>query len=753
MGSGGGGASTLTMQLSKNTYTSKEASGIKGIIRKFTDVYISMTQIEKNYSKREIMEFYVNSNFLGYNSYGVEQASLTYFNKSAKDLNLAEAAMIAGLFQAPGRYDPYDNVEETESRRKTVLYLMLRHGYISEEEYDIAKEMTVDKIVVPLSESQYAVGNISKYQSFIDEVVKQVRNQTGLDPYSVSMEIYTTMDSDVQSYVTDIMNGDTYEWENDVVQAGVAIVNTKDGSIVALGGGRNIKAEGTLNHATQISRQIGSTAKPLYDYGPAIEYMNWSPATPIVDEKTTYSDGHSISNWDNKYQGFITMRKALIGSRNIPALKTFKANEKSNIIDFVTKLGLTPEIYSCKSGYKLKGKKCINKENSEDVIDATKASTLHEAHSIGGYTGESPLSMAAAYAAFSNGGYYIEPYAYTKVIITETGDEYAPKINKIQAMSPETAYIISDMLVDTAKSALGRYANINNAVYGAKTGTTNYDKKTLADLGLTYTSAVNDLWVVGFDTNYSLGVWYGYDVNNSEHYNTLSSSQNSRLFQAVGKKIFTSKTDFTRPSGVVKVEIELENPIPTLPSEYTPANLRKTEIFVSGTEPSSDNISERFAKLNDISNLKAESTNSGITLTWTKVETPRINTESYLRQYYGSIFLNESTLNTFIANRLAYINNNMGVLGYNVYEKSNDGLKLLGFTAENNYKITPTSTGNHTYIVKTSYSLFTSNMSDGKSVTVNFDISVDPGTSDDKEDNNSNLEDTENPDNNTSSTN
>lgn len=716
--SGAGGASTLTMQLSKNTYTSKEASGIKGIIRKFTDVYISMFQIERNYSKEEIMEFYVNSNYLGSNSYGVEQASLTYFNKSAKDLNVAEAAMIAGMFQAPGKYNPYENAEGTEKRRQTVLSLMLRHGYITQKEYDIAKELTVDKIVVS-KEQASATSGISKYQSFIDQVVSEVKEATGNNPYTTSMEIYTTLDPDVQEYVTNVMNGKDYKWENDKVQAGVAITNTKTGAIVALGGGRNINAEGTLNHATQIYRQIGSTAKPLYDYGPAIEYLNWNTYGPIVDENITYSDGTKINNWDGKFQGLISIRTALAGSRNIPALKAFQANNKSNIIEFVTNLGLNPEIYSCKKGYTLKDKKCINNEDENDIITPTKASTLHEAHSIGGYTGENPLSMASAYAAFSNSGNYIKPYSFTKIVYPTTGKVYENEIVKKKAMSEETAYMISDMLVTTSKQALGRYSNVNGVQFAAKTGTTNYDDETLRRLGLSRTNAVNDLWVVGYNTEYAIGVWYGYTKNNTGYYNTLNSGQHSRLFQTIAKKVFTSKNSFKRPSGVIEVEIEKEGPTAYLPSEYTPSDLREKALFVKGTEPTT--VSERFAKLKDVSNVTSSTNDGKITLSWKAVETPKINTESYLRDYYKNLY--KVTLNSFISNRLNYINNTLGGLGYGIYEKDNSGkLTLIGFTTDTKYTITPTSSGSHTYIVKTSYSKFKSNMSDGKSVSVNATV-------------------------------
>jgi len=735
-----GGASTLTMQVSKNTHTSREASGIEGIIRKFTDVYISIFKIEQNYTKEQIMKFYVNSEWLGKNAYGVEQVSLNYFGKSAKELNLSEAAMIAGLFQAPGRYDPYKNPEATETRRQTVLKLMLRHGYITKDEYNIAKKMTVEKIVIPKEESLYSSGEVSKYQSFIDTVVHEVEDKTGKNPYSTPMTIYTTLDTSFQDYINGIMNSETYEWENDVVQAGVAVVNVKDGSVSAIGGGRNVDAIDKWNYATEIEKQIGSTAKPLYDYGPAIEYNNWSSYQLIVDEPITYSDGHSINNWDGKYEGLETIRVALKGSRNIPALKTFKSNNKANVIEFVTNLGLTPEIYSCEQGYKLEKKKCINNENPNHIVEAKKANTLHEAHSIGGYSGESPLSMAAAYATFANGGTYIEPYTFTKLVFHNTNEEYINQINKNEnAMSEETAYIISDMLATTATSAMGRYYNINGIRYSAKTGTTNYDDKTLKDNKLP-SSAVNDLWTVGYNTEYAIGVWYGYDKINSEYYNKFSSSQNTRLFQAVGKKVFTNKSYYSKPSGVVEVEVESENVEAMLPSEFTPADLRQKELFIKGTEPTT--VSTRFSKLSDVSNLKATVIDNKVTITWDSVNIPEINTESYLRNQFSKLFEKENYLNSYITNRLNYNNSYLGTIGYNIYSKDSNGeLKLIDFVSSNKYEIAMDTSGEYTYVVKTSYSIFKNNMSDGKSVKVNVivDSPIIPKPEEQENQNNNNI--------------
>lgn len=206
---------------------------------------------------------------------------------------------------------------------------MKRHGYITDEEYEIAKKMTVEKIVKENSSSDIASGIVNPdHQLFVDMVIQDVKDKTGNSPYTTSMQIYTTLDPDMQKHVSDIMNGKTYKWQNDKVQGGVAIVDIETGAISAIGGGRNVKAANTLNRAVNMTRQIGSTSKPLYDYGPAIEYLNWNTGTIIADSKDTYSDGTAINNWDGGYIGYNTITTHLKLSRNIPALRTFRATTR-----------------------------------------------------------------------------------------------------------------------------------------------------------------------------------------------------------------------------------------------------------------------------------------------------------------------------------------------------------------------------------------------------------------------------------------
>ena len=688
LGQNAGGASTLTMQVSKNQYTSDVATGFAGIKRKFTDIYISLFQIEPNYSKEEILEFYANSYYLGSGAYGVEQAAETYFNKEAKDLNLSEAAMIAGLFQSPVSYDPNINPDRTESRRLTVLSLMKRHGYITDEEYEIAKKMTVDKIVI---KGRSAHTSNAKYQSFIDRVAVEVKEKTDYDPYSYSMRIYTTMDRDQQDKISAIMDGSNYEWENDKVQAGIIAMETKTGEIVAIGGGRNKTNAKSLNNATGIYRQIGSTAKPLYDYGPAIEYLNWNTDHPIIDDKTTYSDGTEINNWDGRYKGIITIREALVDSRNIPALKTFQSVPNEDIKDFVTKLGLSPEVQS-------NGK-------------------LHEAHAIGGYTGESPMTVAAAYAAFGNNGTYNEPHSFTKIEFDETGEVYENEVKKTKVMSEETAYMVTDMLVDTGQDALGRYNNINGSQFAAKTGTTNFDEKTMEQAHLP-SNAVNDLWVAGYNSEYSIAVWYGYE-NRNDGYNRFGSSQNSRLFQTVAKNFFDKDATFEKPDGVVEVTVERNTGYSMLPSENTPNDMKTTELFKEDSKPTE--VSARFNKLSNVTGLKASVSGNKATLNWKAIGTPDALNKSYWSPLVAKAFHLSKDQNTYLSYIMSFNNGRLGNVVYNIYSKTSNGLKLLTSVSGNSATVTLPNEASPTLVVKSSYSNYNGCESSGVEVKVEYD--------------------------------
>ena len=661
-----GGGSTLTMQVSKNNYTSVESSGFEGIVRKFTDIYISIFKLEKNYSKEEIMEFYVNIPYLGNNSYGVEQACQSYFGKSVSDINLSEASLIAGLFQAPASYDPYRHPDYAEERRNTVLYLMQRHGYITKEEAEDAKKISVTSLLRssnPESES-------NEYQSYIDVVIDEVEEKTGNNPYTTGMKIYTNLDTDKQTVLNDLMNGKTWTWKDDKVQAGVAIVDVNTGALVAVGGGRNRTGARQLNYATDITRQIGSCAKPLFDYGPALEYGGAGLASQVYDGPHGYSSGISIRNVDGSYGGTMTYKYALAASRNIPALKVFQSVDNSKIKEFVTKLGITPEIDS--------------------------NGGLHEAHALGAFTGSNPKSMAAAYAAFANGGYYAEPYTINKVEYIDSDKTVSLKSKRTRVMSDSTAYMITDALT----YAVSSYGNIGGSVSGvqlaAKTGTTMFDETARKKYG--YPSSANmDMWVTGYTPEYAVSLWYGYTEAEKGYYlGSEGYSVRGKIFRQIisGISDKSGSKKFTVPSSVVKVTVEKETSPLMLPSANTPDNMKVTEYFKKGTQPTE--VSPRYSALPNASGLTAKTNGNQVELTWTAAEKPEYLTDDYFRKNYKNYF--GSSLETALSSRKA----SDGEFGYEVLVKDNNTgtTNSLGFTTETSFKTTKINS-NVTYIVKT----------------------------------------------------
>ena len=636
-----GGGSTLTMQLSKNTFTSKEASGIEGIIRKFTDIYISIFQIEKNYTKEQIIEFYANNHNLSGTIFGVQEASRHFFNKDANDLTLPEAAIIVGMYQAPSSYNPFNNPQAATKRRKTVLYLMERHGYITSEERQMADSIPVESLLTDTSTSK------NVYQGYIDLVCNEVQTKYGVDPYTTPMLVYTNMLRANQDGINKIMDGKTsYKWKDEDMQAGIAVVDSTNGKILAIGAGRNRSGAKSFSYATfdeKSQRQVGSTAKPLFDYGPGIEYNNWSTYTLFDDKPYTYSNGKKINNVDNSYMGTITLRTALSRSRNIPALKAFQKIDNKKIVDFVTSVGITPEISN---------------------------GSIHEAHAIGSFTGSNPLSMAGAYQIFSNGGYYYEPYSVSKIVFREDNKTIEYAAPKVKIISDSTAYMITDILKDVlnlnaasrvAKSGLGR------DYIAAKTGTTNVDSDTIRKRNLP-SSIVRDYWIMGYTHNVVVGIWIGYEKLNNKHYLNFYTDGNRRfsLLNEVGKAVFKHDgKDFTRPKSVVSVTVEKGSNPAKLPSSSTPSDQLVTELFKKGTEPTE--VSSKYLSLSAPSNLTVTDNKSYVTLNWSGISDP------------------------------GYVEN--GVFGYYIYFNN----EKLYFTQNTTYTISNMSSYYGSYSVRAGY--------------------------------------------------
>ena len=616
------------MQVVKNSFTDhlgQKTAGKDGIIRKFEDIYLAVFKLEKKYSKEEIIEYYVNNHFLGGNIYGVQEAAKTYFGKDVSELNLSEAATIAGMFKSPNYYRPNVNPKNATARRQTVLNLMVRHGYITKEEADIAAAIPMDSLTTTDSSS----GILSQYQGYIDTVADEITNKYGINPYTTPLLVYTNLDRSRQDAVNSVLNGENYNWINNKVQTGVSVLDSETGKILAIGNGRNVNNRSNdnvdqYNYATQIKRQPGSTAKPLFDYGPGIEYNNWSTYELFDDAPYSYSNGRSIKNWDGKYFGTITLRRALSTSRNIPALKAFQKVDNKKIRKFVTSLGITPEV--CNSGYKYDKEKdlCINKTDSSDTQNPL---TLHEAHSIGAFTGVSPLEMSAAYAAFSNGGYYNEPYTVEKIVFRQTKKEVTHKSTKTQVMSDATAFMISSVLQDVSLTG-GTPKNV-----ACKTGTTNFDDNTMKSYRMP-NDAIRDSWVVGYSTKTVIGMWYGYDSFTKQSiadgyvlHNVPATIQKDRLFNALvsAGAMESNREEFKLPSSVVKVGVAAGSNPAKLAS---PGQSAIYEYFKKGYEP--NEYDTNSYKLPAPGNLKATESGGKVTLSWSSVNHSSMSTSCLL---------------------------------------------------------------------------------------------------------------------------
>ena len=686
-----GGASTLTMQLSKNSATNSEAHGIKGIIRKFQDIYLAVFVYEKKYTKEQILEFYVNNAYLGA-AYGVQQASKAYYGKGVSDLNLSEAAMIAGLFQLPYSYNPYNHPVAAEKRRNTVLNLMERHGYISKEEKEAAQAVPIKSLLVGYN------SELNEHIRFIDTVVDEVIQRTGYDPYTTSMEIYTTMNPEQQQVVNDVQNGNFqklnkgWNYKNEYSEDGIVVIDVQSGAISAIGTGRNKKSARSFNYATSGRRHPGSTAKPVLDYAPAMEYLGWGTGEPVVDWEYEYTGGGKIKNWNNKYEGVETAKRALAGSRNIPALLTFKQTTNEQKLKMATDLGWTPE---------------------------TSNGQILETCSIGGFTGVTVLESAAAYATFARGGVYIEPYSFTKVRFSETGDEFVVNPEKRQAMSEETAYMITNILQYAISSGtVGGIINTPGAEVASKTGTSTVAQATIDALKLK--GAVDgDVWQVAYTQDIVISMWFSYPTLSSEHYLTGAEGTNARrnLMIALTRGLINKKSTFNRPSGVTQATIELETYPVKLASEYTPDNLKSVELYNKNSVPTE--VSDRFSKLNAPRNVKASQTGSGATITWDAVDTPNAVRNDAIRSYFTESPIFGYWAERMIAERVNYNNAYIGQFGYQVYLTDSTGTRDLGFTTNNTFNYNGPINPGATFSVKSTYSIFKSNQSDAATVSLN----------------------------------
>ena len=591
------GGSTITQQLVKLAVfsTKKEDQTYK---RKIQEIMLSL-QLERNYSKEQILTYYLNKVYMANNVYGFGTASHYYFNKELSELSLPQVALLAGMPQAPNSYDPYANADQAKERRDLVLYSMKENGKITKEQYDQAVATPVTEGLIAHNNKVDSNDKALVYDSFVTMVLKEVQEKTGLDPYNDGLTIETTIDSKAQQRLYDIVNTNDYiQYVNDKIQNAVVMLDTKTGAVRAVNGGRKQTTLLGYNRATDNSRSTGSTIKPVIDYGPAIEYLNYSTGQTIMDQRTTYSNGVELNNWDFSHKGAMTLRTALVYSRNTTALQTFKAVGETNIKSFLNNLDIQI------------------KNDGQDY--------LVESNSIGADI--SPIKMAAAYATFGNYGTYSKAYTVTKVT-TRDGQVTEFKPEQKQAMKDSTAYMITDVLKDSFKYGFATQAAIPGLPTAAKTGSSNYTVEQKRAMGASdYEDIIPDSWFIGYSTDYTISAWTGYDNPYEQGGGVDTTEQEySRLIYYYLMKYMaesSSGDDWVQPDSVVKQQIEIGSDPLSLPGPRTPANMIVTELFVKGHVPTQQSMNYG-TKIEGPTGLKAtyDKSKKALTVTWDNYQT------------------------------------------------------------------------------------------------------------------------------------
>lgn len=559
------GFSTITMQLARNIFPER-ISREKTLVRKLKEAKVARA-IEARYTKDKILELYLNQIYLGHGAYGVETAAQRYFGKSARDLNVAEAATLGALPKAPERYNPRRYPDRSIQRRNTVIELMRREGALSTADANLARAYPLQ--LARRTES----GEIAPY--FVEWVRRQLDAQFGQQLYEQGLRVYTTLDLDMQSAAERAMeqqlrrveSGDlgvfrhtTYEAyiarsaaggedtgpNSPYLQGALVSLDPRTGAVRALVGGRDFD-DSKFNRATQALRQPGSTFKPFV-YAAAIQQGR--PPTYMIEDAPLalpQDDGSTWTpqNYDGGFDGWMNLRRALTRSVNLAAIRLGMEIGEHAVIDMARKLGITSDIPPYPSIH-------------------IGAASVH------------PIEMVAAYSAFATLGTRASPNAIMRVENARGEVLWEPTPVRVQVMSREEAWLMVDIMKDVVRTPAGTgYGNVYAAGFripsGGKTGTTN-------DFA--------DVWYVGYTADLVTGVWMGFDMPQR----IMTNAQGGRLaapaFTTFMKEVYQRKPsppDWPRPEGIISREVDRSNGL--LRNPFCPPEVLYTEYFIPGTEP------------------------------------------------------------------------------------------------------------------------------------------------------------------------
>ena len=559
------GASTISQQLIKLSHLTSE----KTISRKAEEAALAY-EMERQYSKEDILEMYLNYVYFGGGYYGIEAAAEGYFGVHASDLTLDQSAMLAGILKSPSGYAPHINYAASINRRNNILRLMRDYGYITDDE---KKQASARRPTILHDKNEEYSGY------YTDAVTKSAAALMGITVDELirgGYSIYSAMDSDIQHYCEEMFkNGELFPAEDS--EAAIVVLEPSTGMVVAMVGGRSYTGGISFNRATDIRRRPGSVIKPVIAYAPAFEYLNYTAADMILDEETTFADC-TPSNYGNKYYGWVTVREAVTKSLNVPAVKTLSAVGVFRAKDFAKRCG-------------------IEFDDKDDSL----------ALALGGFTyGVSPLQIAGAYSCFASGGIYNTPTLIKKITDRNGLTVYEYRQDSRRVMSEANAYILTSMLKSVVTEGTGHRLNTLDIPIAGKTGT----------VGLA--NGNRDAWMAGYTPEYTAVVWQGYD---SDRLGLLPSSATGGTYPALMLyELFNHiypdgrSGDFEKPESVKQYSIDAK----TLKKQHkvvlanamTPQSSRVTEYFTEETAP--EDVSGYWAVPGSAQNLLAVREEGGV---------------------------------------------------------------------------------------------------------------------------------------------
>lgn len=542
------GASTISQQLIKNTHLSNE----KTIARKINEMALAK-ELERNFSKNEIMETYLNVIYFGNGAYGLENASQTYFSKPASELTLSESALLAGMIKSPSKYSPISHKNDAIIRRNLVLSEMKKDGKIDNNEFEIA---TKEPIEISLKKRDI---NKNFYEEATLQEAENILNMTENQIALAGYKIFTYQNSIDQKALENTIKNDDYYAKNsygNIPDGAGVVIDSESGGITAFSGK-------SVYDIINMKRSPGSAIKPCLVYAPAIENGTISPSTMILDEKKSFGT-YSPQNVGGQYYGWIDVTKSIEKSLNIPAIKIMQINGIENSKKFAEKCGIT-----------------FDKNDTSLAL------------ALGGMTnGTSVFELVNSYIPFANGGNFVKAKFIRKIVDNHGKIIYENNQNKTQVMSPESAYLMTQMMISGVKNGTSARLNVLPLEVAGKTGT----------VGIKGTNLNSDVWSVAYTPQKILGAWLGNSTGEKEYMlegNNNGGTYCTSIVKDTLKNLDINKNyKFIKPKGIVECKIDnnmLEKEhILMLANPETPERYTKTAIFNKKYAPTI--IADKYTK-------------------------------------------------------------------------------------------------------------------------------------------------------------